>query len=125
MSSNPPILLGLPRELHDRIYAFYITEDEGCYYSYKTGKLTTCSRQPLNIALAYTCRQISKEIKGVALRSNRVIFKPVTQAHAITASNFSEFLDYFFLRRKRMFKALATFITPEIAKKISARFLQF
>ena len=76
-------LLSLPRELRDMIYQPYLELDDGYAYNGVSGKLRSTSGKPISLDLMYTCRLINEEMKGLALRSNKITF----------ATFFSEDLD--------------------------------
>ncbi|KAJ3577370.1 hypothetical protein NPX13_g3194 [Xylaria arbuscula] len=79
MPSPPPPspLLKLPRELRDIIYDFYVAIDGGYVYDFRAGKLRGADApdRPIDLALTYTCRQITAEMRGVALSANTIHFR--------------------------------------------------
>lgn len=64
-------LLQLPGELRNQIYQDYIVlgAENGYTYDFEAGKLRTVpDRQPIDIRLIYTCRQVGDEVRSLALR---------------------------------------------------------
>ncbi|KAF7671009.1 hypothetical protein GT037_010973 [Alternaria burnsii] len=65
---------GLPRELRDRIYKFYFEVEGGYAYNFSTGKLTSASGQPIELALRSVSRFFREETCGLALGLNTLHF---------------------------------------------------
>ncbi|KAL8899406.1 MAG: hypothetical protein Q9207_006219 [Kuettlingeria erythrocarpa] len=74
LSRSPSALLGLPRELRDIIYHYYVDEAEGYRYDLESGKLRASDKRPIDLALMYTCSTIAKEMHHLALGSNIIHF---------------------------------------------------
>jgi hypothetical protein len=88
-------LLTLPREPHDRIYAYYLYQKEGYVYDHVCGEMRARIPQRNYFALMYTCNTLAKEMKGVALKTNLLIFEPyLSQNHKNNADG--ELLSLFF-----------------------------
>jgi hypothetical protein len=66
--------LQLPRELRDLIYDLYLRCDGGYVYNFETNKLAQANGDEIELALIYTCRQVAKEMIGLALSINTVTF---------------------------------------------------
>ncbi|KAI9158095.1 hypothetical protein HJFPF1_06085 [Paramyrothecium foliicola] len=70
--------LELPPEVRNRIYDYYVTEEEGYVYNFNSGKLavgtTIANRRPIDQAFVFTCKQIAKELEGLGLSCNTVKF---------------------------------------------------
>ncbi|KAG8157954.1 hypothetical protein KVR01_012226 [Diaporthe batatas] len=82
--SNPSddcMLLALPRELRDDIYKHYLRVEGGYVYNFESGKLrcatSTGTRAPIDLELMLSCRQIAAEMRGLALKTNVITFRPV------------------------------------------------
>jgi len=73
-TSVRPKLLCLPRELRDIIYDYYLRSPAGYAYRFETNKLTNADASSISLSLAFTCRQIATEMKGLALRVNKITF---------------------------------------------------
>jgi hypothetical protein len=69
-----PTLLRLPRELRDEIYHYYLINEDGYTYNFNTNKLVQANGTPINLSLAFTCRQIAHELDGLAFRTNTITF---------------------------------------------------
>ncbi|KAK4458100.1 hypothetical protein QBC42DRAFT_277561 [Cladorrhinum samala] len=70
-------LLLLPGELRNKIYREYILlgAENGYTYDFEAGKLRTApDRQPIDLRLTYTCRQVACEMRGLPLRIQTVTF---------------------------------------------------
>ncbi|KAF2109974.1 hypothetical protein BDV96DRAFT_584902 [Lophiotrema nucula] len=92
MASTPPFLR-LPREIRDMIYEYYVFEEDGYHYDFYARKLRRRCFLPLDggsqqsqpvlkpvaLDLAYTCKVIGVEMRGVALKVNTVTFTPAFQ----------------------------------------------
>ncbi|KAF2692191.1 hypothetical protein K458DRAFT_286022 [Lentithecium fluviatile CBS 122367] len=71
-----PHLRGIPRELRDEILKAYVKVEGGYTYIFRSGKLTA-KGQPVDLALTFTYRLISEEMRGLALGLNSIIFSTV------------------------------------------------
>ncbi|KAF2113297.1 hypothetical protein BDV96DRAFT_648264 [Lophiotrema nucula] len=65
----------LPRELRDAIYQHYVRVDDGYFYDFPTNSLTGSNGDRIDLSLALTCNQIANEMRGVALKNNKITFK--------------------------------------------------
>ncbi|KAF2249806.1 hypothetical protein BU26DRAFT_504240 [Trematosphaeria pertusa] len=87
-------LLDLPRELRDKIYADYLSEDGGYLFNFERGRLGTAEHQPINLSLMYTCRQVATEMRGLALGANAVTFTTgYSNRTRADAGQFDHYLD--------------------------------
>ncbi|KAF2735547.1 hypothetical protein EJ04DRAFT_192589 [Polyplosphaeria fusca] len=79
MSSLHPQILSplflLPRELRDEIYHWYVFEPEGYFHDFESNKLRCPHGRPIDLSLQYICRIAAGEVRGLALKNNRVTFK--------------------------------------------------
>ncbi|MCJ1323697.1 hypothetical protein MMC10_000358 [Thelotrema lepadinum] len=67
--------LGLPRELRDIIYEYYVLDEGGGYhFDHSSCKFRASNGQPINLALMYTCKSVAADMHGLALRTNSLIF---------------------------------------------------
>ena len=67
-------LYSLPRELRNHIYKFYFEVEGGYAYNFSTGKLTSASGQPIELALRSVSRFFREETCGLALELNTLHF---------------------------------------------------
>lgn len=79
--------LNLPRELRDEVYRHYVTFEDGLVYNFDyDGKGSAGShnilrnlapannRDPIDLALRSTCRQVHRETEGLILKLNTITF---------------------------------------------------
>ena len=71
----------LPRELRNHIYKFYFEVEGGYAYNFSTGKLTSASGQPIELALRSVSRFFREETCGLALGLNTLHFPSNTTIH--------------------------------------------
>jgi hypothetical protein len=64
----------LPCELRNHIYKFYFEVEGGYAYNFSTGKLTSASGQPVELALRFVSRFFRDETCGLALGLNTLHF---------------------------------------------------
>ncbi|KAI4908394.1 hypothetical protein J4E90_009019 [Alternaria incomplexa] len=69
-------LLGLPRELRDEIYTYYLQEPGGYVHSPSTNKLRCYDGQIIDFSLVWTCKMVASEMRDLPLRVNEVVFRP-------------------------------------------------
>ncbi|KAF2649693.1 hypothetical protein K491DRAFT_762222 [Lophiostoma macrostomum CBS 122681] len=99
--------LGLPRELRDIIYQYYVLEDGGYIFNPDSRKLEAPGNRPISMALMFTCRNVAAEMRGVALKTNTINFftwnsdSTRTDAHLFAARRWGQvpsvhrdFIDY-------------------------------
>ncbi|KAF1940300.1 hypothetical protein EJ02DRAFT_231813 [Clathrospora elynae] len=67
-------LLRLPQELRDKVYTYYLTEDEGYHHNPEMNKLRYSDERQIVFAFMYTCKQIYEEMKELPLKVNSVTF---------------------------------------------------
>ncbi|KAI1282630.1 hypothetical protein F5Y07DRAFT_350463 [Xylaria sp. FL0933] len=73
-------LLDLPRKLRDAIYQQYVIVEGGYIYEFETGKLRAANDPEyfIDLALMYTCKQVAREMKGMALGANTITFRTLS-----------------------------------------------
>jgi hypothetical protein len=69
--------LGLPRELRDDIYEYYTYDQEGMAYDYPSKTLKYANGRELG--LAYTCKTVANEMKGVLCAQTPSPLHPVAR----------------------------------------------
>jgi len=75
MNRNHSIFFRLPRELRDEVYGHYVWEMHGYLLNPSNGKLRNVNWDFIDLALSLTCKIIAQEMHGLALRTNKVIFR--------------------------------------------------
>ena len=114
-------LFSLPRELRDIIYYHYLFNEDGLVYNFETNKL------PVELSLAYTCRVAAFELRGLALRLNKIVFHT-------TCTNATQTHAYIFHRALIKLHALKfdllniqapRLMTEAIEKEVSLKYPQF
>ncbi|KAF9874133.1 hypothetical protein CkaCkLH20_08505 [Colletotrichum karsti] len=118
----------LPRELRNIIYEAYVTIDGGYICDtegFIAGKLRGANKQPIDLALAYTCKQAATELNGLALRINNVTFSTLYREDlSVLALHFDFFMDHLEFDRRHMFKCLFSCI-PDAAGELKKIYPQF
>lgn len=71
---TPCRLFFIPRELRDKIYAYYSFHEDGYSYDFTTRKLRTKEPVSHQFALVYTCKAVAKEFRGEPFKVNRLSF---------------------------------------------------
>ena len=121
----------LPRELRDAIYRYYVTEDDGYHYDYKSGKLRTVSGKCIDLALMYTCTFVAAEMRHLPLGLNVLTFRTVCpESERLKAGRFHLFLEQLDLLRLGVLAevrsgSLQHFFTPDICSKVSIKYPEF
>lgn len=126
--SSPPAstqlqsrLFRLPRELRDVIYHHYLYNEDGLIYSFETNKL------PVDLSLTYTCRAAALELRGLALRLNKVVFC-TTYPHAIRTHAFlfhRALSELHALKFNLLNLQAPRLLTEAIQKEVSVKYPQF
>ncbi|KAK0617555.1 hypothetical protein B0T14DRAFT_272661 [Immersiella caudata] len=112
MERVPATLLSIPREVRDMIYREFLLIDaeDGYVYNPDTGKLQTAGRQPIELTLMYTCRQIAAEMSGAALRLHTVNFTTIPSRRAWK-------WDYIITRQWKSLQSILSFVLPWTCKR--------
>lgn len=87
----------MPPELRQEIYTHYVREPQGYLHNPETNKLRTADKQPVDLNLMYTCKQIAAEMHGLALQTNLVTFRTFipeegTPRASMRAARFDDFI---------------------------------
>jgi hypothetical protein len=69
------LLFRIPCELRDEIYHYCVLEEDGYHHESTSEKLRLANRDPINLALQYTCKKAFEEIAGLALKTNTITFR--------------------------------------------------
>ncbi|KAK1579566.1 uncharacterized protein LY79DRAFT_672364 [Colletotrichum navitas] len=72
---------GLPREIRDMIYRHYVAVEGGYLCDtegFVKGRLRRADGGQVDMALIFTCRQVAKEMHGLALRKNSITFSTLS-----------------------------------------------
>ncbi|KAF9871336.1 hypothetical protein CkaCkLH20_11257 [Colletotrichum karsti] len=143
MQTNPTVSLSngflrLPRELRDVIYKMYVTVDGG----YKCdsnilvesklrgearGRLTQANGEPIDLSLAYTCRIIANEMRGLALQTNNITFSTFYSDGLRCHLNAFDFWkkDGLDQLRIEIFDLAREFLTGPVCDQLAAAYPQF
>ena len=73
-NQHQSLLFRLPRELRDKIYDYYIDQEQGYIYDPSAQKFRLANGQKIHVALIYTCKRVAQEIDGLAFESNTLRF---------------------------------------------------
>lgn len=117
-------LLALPREVRDIILKKYVTMADGYVYSFSTNSLRHANGDRIDLSLASTCRQLGHEMRGLALRTNRIHFSTYcseeTQVPAETFhfANEQKLSTQYILTRELVSKLL----TPTMARSVTQHY---
>ncbi|KAF3040165.1 hypothetical protein E8E11_001799 [Didymella keratinophila] len=68
----------LPRENRDLVYTVYVTIPGGYAYDAERNKLVQADGDKIDLQLARACRMINREMRGLALQNNKIVFKTFT-----------------------------------------------
>ena len=123
-------LLRLPRELRELIYECITHDPNGYHYDHKLGKLRASSG-PVELNLMYTCRTIAREMSGLALRINTVVFSTVYSKHERQkAALFDNWNNAVYRKQCHAFHLtgnpdLQLFMTSEILSELRTKYPQF
>ncbi|KAF2115626.1 hypothetical protein BDV96DRAFT_574212 [Lophiotrema nucula] len=115
-------ILGIPRELRDMIYLFYVQEPGGYVYSPESGKLRAVNRKLIDTALALSCRQVSEELRGLALQKNNITFYPVRSSR--TAFLFERVLANLRYLKEIVLNVASHEINPHLRERVAQEFPQ-
>ena len=111
-------LFRLPRELRDEIYDYY-THEDGYIFEPSTQKLRLPTGNPIELALSYTCKRVTKEMNGMALRKNSVEFRTLLSLPKITgqpsnASWYEQLILSHQVRLRHMLNWAHTIVSVEV-----------
>lgn len=83
------------------IYSEYLSigAEDGYIYDIESGKLRTCTNQPVDLNLMYTCRRVANEMRGLALRMHTITFRPLYTDELRNRAFCCEYLVSFFAPR--------------------------
>ncbi|KAI4652689.1 uncharacterized protein J4E79_008996 [Alternaria viburni] len=114
-------LFRLPRELRDLIYYHYLYNEAGLTYNFYTNKLH------VNLSLMYTCRAAALELRGLALRLNKVVFcTTYPNATRATSGIFHKAFDKLHVLKFDLLNLQAPHLMTEaIKKEVSLKYPQF
>ena len=123
ISQDKSPLFSIPRELCDEIYSYYVYQARGYRLNTNSGKLRGFDDRPIDLALMHTCRIIFKEMKGVALKTNKVTFTTIPSNASSTdghpnALRFKLPLQTLTDDKFTILSHAAVCITPEVAEKV-------
>lgn len=125
----PPTFLSIPREVRDEIYKFYVSTDGGYLFDtecYSTGKLKRADGRATNLDLQYTCKQVSREMEGVALRENTITFTTIHSPElSLLAARFSDQVKYLDEIRQTLFEFSGHTLTDAIYTELCETFPHF
>ncbi|KAF1977662.1 hypothetical protein BU23DRAFT_270970 [Bimuria novae-zelandiae CBS 107.79] len=117
-----PHLLGIPRDIRDKIYKDYITAEDGYMYNPSSGKLTT-NGQPYLLSLMYTCRQIASEMGEPAICYHIINFKTLhSKDLRLRAFRYSYLLDLLWREKGKLMERCRPMITCEDLQQLSQRY---
>ncbi|KAH4603637.1 hypothetical protein HBI24_109770 [Parastagonospora nodorum] len=101
LGQHKSLFFRLPRELRDKIYIYCVSEDHGYLHDSSTGKLRLHDGRPIDNALMFTCKRVTRETQGLALRTNTITFRTqVSLPEAIDMPSDAALFEY--LRKKRI-----------------------
>ena len=86
-NQHQSLLFRLPRELRDKIYDYYIDEEQGYIYDPSAQKFRLHNGQKIDVALIYTCKRATQEMDGLAFESNTLRFSVLPQIHGTETSS--------------------------------------
>ncbi|KAF1939633.1 hypothetical protein EJ02DRAFT_513681 [Clathrospora elynae] len=118
-------LFHLPRELRDEIYEYYTYETDG-YHHYpqalNIGEVRQANGESIDVPLKATCKRISDELKGTALRTNTIHFHPNEKrsdfATRSCALRFQRLIEYVNVTKWRMVLLAAECIDGRILEEV-------
>ncbi|KAI3321438.1 hypothetical protein HD806DRAFT_152912 [Xylariaceae sp. AK1471] len=130
MMSPRPTFLGLPRELRDMIYRFYVAVDKGYVYNFQSGKLRTADGRPIDHALMMTCRLVACEMRGIALTTNTITFAAsasYSDQMRPTAARFDQVLRVLHTIEGKMLHSIKPWLraVPELMRNAASDYPQF
>ncbi|KAI4665267.1 uncharacterized protein J4E78_002727 [Alternaria triticimaculans] len=114
-------LFRLPRELRDLIYHHYLFNEAGLAYNFDTNKV------PVDLSLMCTCRAAALELRGLALRLNKIVFRTsYTDATRTHASMFHKALATLHtLKLDLLNRVLPDLLTDAVETEISLKYPEF
>ena len=115
--------LGLPRELRDRIYSYYVFESNGYCHNPNTGKLRVGGEPGhcIDHALQYTCTSIAAELRGVDLRENTIHFR-ASQDDGTKAYRFESLLRARRVSFNLMLNHATDLIAPDVLDTLRVKY---
>ena len=122
--------LDVPREVRDIIYQHCVQEKDGYSFDFGSGKLRA-SRQPIDLALMYTCKTVAAEIRGLPLGTNTITFSTIySESLRLRAGRFHKAMVKFANAKWWMLAVItrplaAPLRTPELIAEILQKFPQF
>lgn len=128
-----PTFLGIPRELRDIIYKFYVTLPDGYVYDFKSGRLKAAGATNITVlttsnalALQSTCKQVADEMRGLALSLNTITFSTVDHSDAgERAGRFSHNLARLLNTKCRILYSARHSITDSVRDSVARKYPQF
>jgi len=145
MDQHKSFFFRLPRELRDKIYIYYVSEEHGEFRdSDATGNLLMNSSSPgylhnsstrklrlhdgrlIDQALLFTCKRMNQEMKGLALRNNSITFRTqVSLPEAIDMHSDAALFENLRWRRNgavcRMLSFAHSLLTPNVLQLLRKR----
>jgi hypothetical protein len=112
----------LPQELRYQIYEAYLYEEEGYFHNATSEKLFLLNRQTISLDLMYTCNRIGREMKGVALYTNKVTFTTgdYERADISRAARFRVLLEGITLTRRQMLYYARKCVSPSMLNEVAS-----
>ncbi|KAF6828673.1 hypothetical protein CMUS01_08484 [Colletotrichum musicola] len=113
----------------DEIYKFYVSADGGYVLDtdcFSTGRLKRAASCAIDFSLQLTCKQVSREMEGVALRENTVTFTTLhsPELNLLTA-RFKDFKEQLDEIRHNLFQFSGHTITDAVYTELCDAFPHF
>ncbi|KAI4695943.1 uncharacterized protein J4E88_000113 [Alternaria novae-zelandiae] len=119
-------LTGLPRELRDAIYIYYVTEEDGYHYDLSSGKLRTSTNERIDtLSLMHVCKGIASEMRGVHFVNNTVHFSTTplpTDRGSSRARHHGYLLEDLYTAKRLVLPWVRQYISNDIAQRVIDRF---